>query len=600
MKLRDFLFGRSVLIYIFAQIEYLMAALFFFICLLFQLLLLTHWPPIYRLSQGLFFLLLLLFIYFPVKKARQGEYAFLAIFLSSLLLRLPFFFFPRGLIFTSDNALDALQSQQIAATHQPPFFLFGALRHHMGTIKYFFASFFMDVFGPHYLFYTLTQVLLYVGLLFFLYWIAARLTQRNSGLLLVLFLSGFSFIETALDNSLSLRAGSEFEMAFFFLLGAALFDFTSYARNRIFLAAYFFMLAVYLHLLALALMACFLAAAVIISLRENKGKKLLLPIAGGIGLGFFHWGFYLLFVPKPPLLGGWEALHWRWPAINLSLFLELWSNLKNSFLNIFRFETSYLLDFFSLAERGKILFYLNQALVIFSLICFLLSIILSIKPSLRLISSHDYDRRKWPYFYFLLYLLAFAVKCVLFQPPLLEPRHNFDLLLLLMLAFLFVFSFVGESLRWKKIFSFGPLLTFFLLLLFTAPHYYLYWRMAQHKEQLYDQLMPALQKNRVQALTTDFILAYPIHFLSGRKILVSDSLGPLTIPQFFPEMREQVDRLPEYKKAYLFFAPEFPARPWHKEATAVIKTRLLDEFKKKGINWRTQKVDYLVLILPKR
>lgn len=573
------------------------------ITLLFQLLVVTRFKILYFICLGLFYIFLFYLFYLIWHQIKtKHEYSFLFIVAFTFLLRLPFFFYPRGLVFTSDNALDALQTQEIALTHLPPFFLLNAIRH-MGTIKYTFAAFLWNIFGHHYLLYTLTQVLMYAGMLIFLYFIFKPALPHSLRLLLLI--PGFAFIETVFDNSLSLRAGSEFEMVFFFLLGAAIFDPAFTSRWRIFLSFYFIFFSIYLHTLGVAFAGAFSATVFLLILYKHREKFLspfILPALNGAFFGIFHWLYFLLFIPKPPVIGGWERISWRFPAsFSLQTWCELANNVKTCFVNIFNFEFSYLIDFFQERETKGWLVSLNQGLIIFSAMIFIFSLGLVIFRLIRFLLKKEAGPVIWPSIFFFFLFLAFLVKTMLLQPPLLEPRHNFDLVITIILAYFISLQPLGSILKnllskkWMPLFSICLILIIFLA---TIPHYYFYFKMAQHKEELYKELMTVLRKNKVRYLATDFILAYPIHFLAQRKILVSDSLGPLTIPQFFPDMRAQVDKIPIEKKAYLFFADEYPARPWHKKATAVIKTRLLRNLKEAGFSFRTIKVKYLVLILP--
>ncbi len=573
------------------------------ITFLFQLLVITRFRPIYFLCLGLFYVFLFYLLYSIWHQIKSDHDLSLPLIIAfTFLLRLPFFFYPQGLIFTSDNALDALQTQEIASTHVPPFFLLNALQH-MGTIKYTLAAFLWNIFGHHYLLYTLIQVFMYTGILVSLNYIFRASLPRFWRLLLLI--PGFAFIETIFDNSLSLRAGSEFEMVFFFLLGAATFDPTFSSRWRTFLAFYFIFFSIYLHTLGAVLAGAFVAAVVLLILyhhRERLLSNFILPSLSGAYLGLFHWLYYLLFVPKPPALGGWERIGWHFPRL---ISTQTWSNLatkaKSCFFNIFNYEFYYLIDFFKQREAKSWLIIINQSLIILSALIFALSLGLVVFRLFRFLLKKETGLTTWLQFFFLFLSVAFLAKTLFLEPPLLEPRHNFDLVVAVILAYFIFFQLLNRLTKIstsKKKMALSCLCSILIISLTTIPHYYFYFQMTKHKEELYKELMEVLRKNRVRYLSTDFILAYPIHFLSKRKILVSDSLGPLTIPQFFPKMRAKVDKLPIEKRAYLFFGDEYPARPWHREATAVIKTRLFNNFKKAGIPFRTIKVKYLVLILP--
>lgn len=574
------------------------------ITFIFQLLVVTRFKPLYFLCLGLFYIFLFYLLYLiwhQIKAEHDLSLFFIIAF--TFLLRLPFFFYPRGIIFTSDNALDALQTQIIASTHLPPFFLLNALQH-MGTIKYTLAAFLWNIFGHHYLLYTLIQVSMYAGMLVSLYFIFKPALPRFWRLLLLI--PGFAFIETVFDNSLSLRAGSEFEMVFYFLLGGAIFDPSFTSRWRIFLSFYFIFFSIYLHTLGIAFAGAFAAATFLLVLYNHREKffsHFILPGFSGAFLGLFHWLYYLLFVPKPPIIGGWERISLRFPPIfSFLTWQELVTKVKGCFLNIFNFEFNYLVDFFQKRETMSWLVGINQGLIFLSFLIFIFSLGFVLFKLIRFFLRKETDPAIWLLLLFLFIIVAFLGKTLFFESPLLEPRHNFDLVMAIIwsyLIFLHSLRNIGKISISKIMIVLTSIFLVLITSLATIPHYYFYFQMTKHKEGLYKELMGVLRKNRVHYLSTDFILAYPIHFLAKRRILVSDSLGPLTISQFFPDMRAEVDKIPLGKKAYLFFADEYPSRPWHKKATAVIKTRLLSNLRKAGIPFQTIKVRYLLLILPK-
>jgi len=580
--------------------------LLFFLTFLFQILLISRLQFLYILSLVLFFFLLLYLLASLTREivAEKNLVLWLLILLV-LLVRLPFFFYPRGLIFTSDNALDALQTQEIASTHLPPFFLLNALQH-MGTIKYTFASFFWELFGHHYLLYTLTQVLMYLGMLYCLYLIFRPSVEKSPFLLFILF--GFSGIETWFDNSLSLRAGSEFEMAFFFLLGAALVERGLISPRYLFLAFYLAFFSIYLHTLG-ASFAVSLAATLFLVFLFRQPRRLwrgfFFPLISGASLALFHWVYYRLFVPKPPSLGGWERIGFRLPSgLSLELIKNWLKSAQACFINLFNFELKYMLTFFGHSSGGTPLRLLNRGIIILSFLVLIAALVLALKKVYHFFRRRETALTTWPSLFFLGLSLAFLVKTLLLEPPLLEPRHNFDLLIVITFAYFITFGqltrLLSRLLVPNKVSYILPGFIFLLFLGFTWPHQAYYLKMAQHKEALYKELMATLSKNRVRYLATDFIIAYPIYFFSGKRVLVSDSLGPLTIPQFFPEMRDQVDNIPLEHKAYLFFTEQAPTRAWHKKATAVLKARLIRDLKKAGLSYRTIKIQYFVLFLPLR
>ncbi|MGQ9471712.1 MAG: hypothetical protein ACUVR0_08495 [Candidatus Aminicenantales bacterium] len=626
LRLLTFLIKKSFLFPGFlGQLSRQPLILLFLLTICFQLLLLTRIKFLYFVSFAFFYFLLLSLLKYLVDEiSHRKNFLPLILVTFSLALRLPFLLSPRGLIFTSDNALDALQTEEIAAHHLPPFFLLGALQH-MGTIKYMLASFLWKVFGSHYVLYSLTQVLMAAGMLFCFYLIFAT-PGRKPGLWQVLFLGiGFSFIETWFDNSLSLRGGSEFEMAFFFFLGAALLARALHSPFSFFLVFFFSSFSVYLHPLGLSFVTALAGTSFIIFFIERDtfvgrnrrgwhrpGWLSFLGASGALS-GLLPLIYFQLFVPKPPKTGGWEKLTISFPSqISFDLVKSLYMKTKVCFLNLFNFEFNYLLDFFKERETGTWFIFLNRLIIFFSLLIFLLAVIIAVSRAVQFCQQKRPANEAWPALFWLFLSLAFVAKTLLAEPALLEPRHNFDLLIAIIFAYFIslpplhrffshqIASFLSLKQGLKKV---GSALIGAGLLLFlcgTIPHYYFYLKMTRHKEAVYRELLTSLYKNRVRFLATDFIIAYPIYFLSGRKILVSDSLGPLTIRQFFPRMREYVDKQPLQRKAFLFFAEEFPAQPWHKDATAVIKVRLFRDIQQAGLNYRRLKIKYFIIILPHR
>jgi len=139
-----------------------------------------------------------------------------------------------------------------------------------------------------------------------------------------------------------------------------------------------------------------------------------------------------------------------------------------------------------------------------------------------------------------------------------------------------------------------------VLLAFTMPHYYFFLKNTIDKESSYRELMTALRENKVKYLLTDFNIAYPVYFLSHRKVIVSDTLGPLTLSFFYPELKSQVEAVPETEKAFLFYSESAGNRPWHKRITQRLKTRTLDRLKQEKVDFRVIKLKDYVLIVPEK
>jgi len=566
----------------------------FLIGIFFQIYLITQAKFFYGLLKVLFIAEFTLLVSALIKLSLKKKIIILVV-LFIVVLRLPFYFYPSGLITTSDNALEALQCKEIQDTKTTPFFLLESIKHN-GTIKYLLVSFIWDSFGPNYLYFALFQLMLFIALLFLMYEIFKQTINRNALFLFVLV--NFAFIEVFFNYSLSLRAGSYLEMLLLFFLGVYLFDFKFINKKNIFLSYYFILLSIYLHPVALFFAFSFILCTAFYSLKFHKILMTLTILLGSLAAGCFHLLYYLFFKAKPVSSGIWETLEFI-SISNLSpkLLLNLANSFKIVFWNIFRFETSYLINFFKVGKIGHILSFLNQALIYFSLLIFILGFILVIRKLSRIsLKKEELLIKHWPYIFFLLLLVSFLAKHLLLSPyPRYEGRHNFELILLIIMSYLIVFSLFFKR---KKMLTLKTITTLILLLLFTAPHYYYHLKMIRHKKSSYQEILEVLINNRVRYLTTDFIIAYPIYFLSNRRILISDSLGPLTISNFYPEMRKKVDNIPRSRKTYLFFSTAYPAKEWHKISTTIIKKRILNYLKEEKIHYKTYKFKDFFLIIP--
>ena len=143
-------------------------------------------------------------------------------------------------------------------------------------------------------------------------------------------------------------------------------------------------------------------------------------------------------------------------------------------------------------------------------------------------------------------------------------------------------------------------MAFVLVILAAIPHSYTSYEVVRDKDASYHRILSILETSKVRYLTTDFIVAYPIYFLSGRTIEVSDSLGPFTVHDFYREMTAEVDSAPADAKAYMFFSERAPNRPWHKEATRITFRRTVNELTSAGISFRTRKLRDYIIIIPRR
>jgi hypothetical protein len=569
--------------------------LVFSIVFLFQILLLTRAGFLYRIIEALFFGLLIYLAALCAKAPRRTKIVILVLAVVIIGLRLPFLLRPDGLITTSDNALDALQSMEIRDNHTLPFFLLDAVKH-MGTIKYLFVSFLWDLFGVHYLFFVLVQLAMFSAILFFLY--ASLKTALHPKTLLLFIVLNFAFIETVFDNSLSIRAGSYIEMLFFFFFGVFLFDWEFKRTTRMFLSYTFIFFSIYLHPLAALFAASFLACTFLFSLSERRFFKNMTLAAAGGGAGLFHWFYYLIFLPKPVDFGGWEKIDIR-PLSSLSVKLlgPALKSLGEAFRNIFSFEFSYLITFFKNEKVEPVAIVLNRAVLYLSAAVAVAALVLCLFKICRWIFRKEkFAAAGWIYLFTIVLWLAYAAKLILVAPPLLEPRHNFDLVFLVIFSYLIVIS---RIIKMKYILSARVLAVGLLLAVSIFPHYFYYLKNAEHKVVVYKELLTALHYNRVKYLETDFIIAYPIHFLSHRKILVSDSLGPFTIKNFYPRMRDEVDALPHDEKAYLVFNDEYPRRDWHIKFTKAIVNNLRRHFQEEGAKYRTFHLTDFTLFVPR-
>ncbi|MGD0782028.1 MAG: hypothetical protein ABSA30_04110, partial [Candidatus Aminicenantales bacterium] len=372
------------------------------------------------------------------------------------------------------------------------------------------------------------------------------------------------------------------------------------ARGRTVLGYYFLFFSIYVHPLGAVLVGSFGLVFLILSILRWRFWANALAAAAGLAAGLYHWIYYLLFLPKPAAGGGWEQMGLLpFSKISWGYLKEYIGILHETFQNIFNYEFSYLSPYFN-AGRGALAGYaVNQALVWVSLLVTLAGIALAVRKIVRLVLRRDSRRdADWPWLLAGILAAAFAVKAFLFYPPHLEPRHNFDLVFLIILCYLLVFS---TLIRWRPRLGRWPAAAAIgLAVLATVPHYVTYSEVVRDKETSYRKILSVLERSRVRYLTTDFIVAYPIYFQSGRTIRVSDSLGPFTVHDFYQEMTAEVDAAPPDGKAYLFFSERAPNRPWHKQRTAIIFRRTLNELTSAGITFRTHKLRDYIIVIPRR
>jgi len=568
----------------------------FLLVVLFQASLLTRAPFFYPAIKVVFLGFSMLLLAGLAAKLRREKVLILALVLI-VLLRIPFYLNYRGLITTSDNALEALQSIEVQDTHIPSFFLLEDIRH-AGTIKQFCLAFFNDLFGASYLNYVLLQLAVFVAFLFVLQEFFKPAIGRT--VLLLFLITQFAFIETFFDYSLSLRGGPYLEMILFFALGAILFDFSFEDKTRNFLAFAFMFFSIYIHPLSSLFVGSFLLCSTVYALQGRKLGRMSAQAAAGAAAGLVHFFYYLFFFnPKPPLTGTWEKIGLSPTTIISSAYLrEFIKNIRGCFRNIFSYEFSYLQAIMPKGKGQIILRVLNETTIYLSLAVLIAGAALVVRKIIRLaLKKEDLQIVDWISIFFFFLLGAVLVKTFLLHPWRQEPRHNFDLMFLVMTSYLIVFSRLFRRLTlasWKT-----PAAAVLFLAL-TAPHAIYFYQNVRHKDTSYGELMAALGRNKVRFLTSDFNLAYTVFFLSHRKIQVSSSLGPLTISNFYPEMSARVDRLPEDGKAYLFHSDAYALSSKVKDTNSFIKTRLLQSFQEKGILHRTAKFQDFVLFVPRR
>ena len=122
----------------------------------------------------------------------------------------------------------------------------------------------------------------------------------------------------------------------------------------------------------------------------------------------------------------------------------------------------------------------------------------------------------WIPIWFFFQLAAVFIRLVLMSPaPFVEPRHNLDLALLLVLSAFFAVDALARSVRWTRAWTAGIVL---LALLLGLPSAFYFHKTARFKRISYKRIVNALRDNGVKYLAADFSLAYVIHFLTGRAV----------------------------------------------------------------------------------
>jgi len=571
----------------------------FILCLFYEIHVAFQLPQLYGWLRLIFYAELLIVVLEFGRAARQEPLLWL-LPLAIVGWRLPFLLQANGLLFTSDNALEALQCLQIQETHQAPFFLLNAINHN-GPFVHTLVAFLWDITGSSYLTFVLMQLFIFGAFHVVLYyWLKRHLSSGSLWLILVL---NFIFLPVIFDYSLYLRAGPYFHVLFFLILGLALFEPELPSLSNLFLSLYFVFFALYINPAGLFLAFAFL---VVIVMQAARHKKWLLAL-GSLSLAVVTAGFPWLLAWRKSLIphvdyGKWYSLEflpfkdifsWRFYAYLLKAVEQSY----RVFVNLFRFELNYLMKFYSQFEEKVPLFSaLNTGLILISLGVFVSACYFFARIILTDVRQHCFSPLGWlAWFFFLLVLAEIGKNLFLLPSHLIEPRHHLDLAFLLMISYGF---FLDRILSIKKFFSFKSLGVILLLCLLSLPHLFYYYQHTCFKQHSYQQIIGFLEKHRIRFVTTDFIIAYPIYFLTKKKVLVSNSLGPLTVRFFFPDMDRQVDALPADEKVYLFFSKDYYREDWHRHLTAMKRKEVIESLRSAGIPFRIINLKKYFLIVP--
>jgi len=578
---------------------------FFLFCVLFQIFVFSQFQPLYGILRALFYLELGLLAWAGLDFARRHKTAFLVLLLV-VAVRIPFFLQGDGLLSRTDNALEAIQSLQMRDSPTAPAALLGSIGHN-GVIKHLMVAFLWDLPGPRYVIYPIFQTVLYLVFLAVLYSLFGRVFNRRASAALLL---GQLFcLEVFFDYSLFLRAAPYFEMLLTALIGAAVFDFNFKSRSRLFLAAYWLAFSLYINQAAAFLILPFLAAALIVGLSRRIRPGLLPVLAGGLAAGAMLSVYRAFFVTAAATTGAWfkvKYLPWR-DLLRPSRIPAIAGQAATDFVEVFRnllgFEFRYahrISPYFGYGREPETLRsglgLLHSAAEILAALLLAAGIVLAARALRRGWRERRQRAGPWIPLYFFLQLAVVLGRMILLAPkPFLEPRHNLDLALLLVLSGFFAIDALARRVRWTRAWTAGLVA---LSLALGLPSAFYFHKMARFKRDSYGLIMAALRDNGVKYLAADFTIAHVIYFLSGRTIEVTDSIGPVTMDIALSEMTKAVDALPDEKKACLFFRPSYPRVHAIRAKSQRSRDQLVHRLRDKGIPFKAIRLKFYELIVP--
>lgn len=577
---------------------------FLLFCLLFQLFIFTSFKPLYGILRILFYLELGLLAWAGLDFARRHKAAFLVLLLVAA-VRIPFFIQGDGLLSMTDNALEAIQSLQMQDSHTAPAALLGSISHN-GVIKHLMIAFLWDLTGPHYVVYPIFQTFLYLVFLGVLYALFGRAFDRRAAAALLL--GQFFWLEILFDYSLFLRAGPYFEMLLVALIGAALFDFSFQSRGRLFLSAYFLAFSLYINQAAAFLILPFLAAALVVGIGRRAKPGLLPIVAGGLAAGAMLPVYRALFVPAISTGSWFRVKYLPWgdllrPARLPAIAGQAAGDFVEVFRNLLGFEFRYahrISPYFDYGREPESLRtglgLLHGAGEILAVVVLAAGIVLAAQALRRGWRERRQGARLWIPLYFFFQLAAVLGRLVLLAPkPFLEPRHNLDLTILLVLSSFFAADALARRVRWTRRWTAGIVA---LSLILGLPSAFYFHKMARFKRVSYQSILGVLRENGVRYLAADFTIAHVIHFLTGRRIEVTDSIGPVIMDVALPEMTRAVEALPDEQKAYFFFRPSYPRVHALREKSRRSRDQLIRRLREKGIPYQAVRLKYYELIIP--